>query len=69
MLQNIGLPGLALIVILVVFLFGSKKLPDLAEAISKSMKKFKDAQKEVEKETKNLSESDSKKEEEDKGNG
>ena len=68
MLQNIGLPGLALIVILVVFLFGSKKLPDLAEAISKSMKKFKDAQKEVEKETKNLSESDSKKEE-DKGNG
>ena len=57
MLQNIGLPGLALIVILVVFLFGSKKLPDLAEAISKSMKKFKDAQKEVEEETKSLSRS------------
>jgi sec-independent protein translocase protein TatA len=68
MLANIGLPGIALIVILVVFLFGSKKLPELTEAVSKSMKKFKDAQKEVEEETKNLSESEVKKEE-DKGNG
>ena len=67
MLNNIGLPGLVLIVILVVFLFGSKKLPDLAEAVSKSMKKFKDAQKEVEEETKTLSESD-KKADSDKGN-
>ncbi len=67
MLQNIGLPGLILILVLVVFLFGSKKLPELSEAVAKSVKKFKDVQKEVEDESKKISDNENK-ESSDKGN-
>ena len=44
MLSNIGIPGLILIIILALILFGPKKLPELVRAVgnrkTKRLKKF-----------------------------
>ena len=37
-----------IVLVVVVLLFGAKKIPELAEGIGKAMKKFKDTQKDVE---------------------
>ena len=47
-IQNIGAPGLILILVVVLLLFGAKKLPELAKGLGKSMVEFKKATKEVE---------------------
>lgn len=47
-LQNIGVPGLILIFVVVLLLFGAKKLPELAKGLGKSMVEFKKATREVE---------------------
>lgn len=48
---------IALILFVVLLLFGGKKLPELARGLGKGIREFKDASKEVEKEiTKNLDE-------------
>jgi sec-independent protein translocase protein TatA len=47
-----GLPELILILVIVLLLFGAKKLPDLARGIGQSIKEFKKASKEDESETK-----------------
>ena len=41
-LQNIGGPGLILILLIVLLLFGGKKIPELMKGLGKGMKEFKD---------------------------
>ena len=48
---NIGVPGLVMIVIIVLLLFGGKKIPELMRGLGKGMKEFKDAKKDISKET------------------
>ncbi|MFK7755543.1 MAG: twin-arginine translocase TatA/TatE family subunit [Flavobacteriales bacterium] len=42
-LQNMGVPGIILIVLVVVLLFGGKKIPELMKGLGQGMKEFKDA--------------------------
>lgn len=42
-IQNIGVGGLVMIVIIVLLLFGGKKIPELMRGLGKGMKEFKDA--------------------------
>jgi len=46
-LLMIGWPQIVLIVVIVLILFGGKKLPELMKGLGKGMKEFKDATKEV----------------------
>lgn len=41
LVQNIGLTQLLLILIVLILLFGSKKIPDLARALGRSISEFK----------------------------
>ena len=43
MLTNIGVPGLILIVILALIVFGPSKLPELGKAAGSTLKEFKKA--------------------------
>ncbi len=45
-IQNMGVPGIILIVLVVVLLFGGKKIPELMKGLGQGMKEFKDASKE-----------------------
>ncbi|MGL1902413.1 MAG: twin-arginine translocase TatA/TatE family subunit [Fibrobacterales bacterium] len=60
MLQNIGLPGLIIILAIFLLLFGAKRIPDIAESFGKGIKKFKDTQNDAKKEIDHKSDSDSK---------
>jgi sec-independent protein translocase protein TatA len=42
-LQNIGIPGLILILIALLLFFGPSKLPEIGKAFGRSLKEFKDA--------------------------
>ena len=45
-----GMPGgweLALIILVIILLFGAKKIPDLARGLGKGIREFKDATKEI----------------------
>ncbi len=46
-LGNLGAPEIILVVLLVVFLFGGKKIPELARGLGKGIREFKDASREV----------------------
>lgn len=48
----IGWPQIVLIVVIVLILFGGKKLPELMKGLGKGMKEFKDATKELNDENK-----------------
>lgn len=48
MFRNIGLPEILLLVLLFVLVFGSKRIPDIAESIGKALKKFRKASQETE---------------------
>lgn len=48
MFRNIGLPEILLLVMLFVLVFGSKRIPDIAESIGKALKKFRKASQETE---------------------
>ena len=50
MFPAIGMPELLVIMLVVLLLFGSKRLPELARGIGKSMREFKKAADEVKKE-------------------
>ncbi|MBD3373843.1 twin-arginine translocase TatA/TatE family subunit [candidate division KSB1 bacterium] len=50
MFPAIGMPEMMIILLVVLLLFGSKRLPDLARSIGKSMQEFKKAADEVKKE-------------------
>ncbi|MBS8263763.1 twin-arginine translocase TatA/TatE family subunit [Mesobacillus boroniphilus] len=43
MLSNIGFPGLILILVIALIIFGPNKLPEIGRAVGKSMKEFKNA--------------------------
>jgi sec-independent protein translocase protein TatA len=43
MLSNIGFPGLILILVIALIIFGPNKLPEIGRAVGKSMREFKKA--------------------------
>ncbi|MGE7760373.1 twin-arginine translocase TatA/TatE family subunit [Peribacillus sp. NPDC097895] len=45
MLSNIGFPGLILILLLALVVFGPNKLPQIGRAVGNSLREFKDATK------------------------
>ena len=45
MLSNIGIPGLILILVLALIIFGPSKLPEIGKAFGKSLREFKNATK------------------------
>lgn len=45
MFQNIGIPGLLLILIIALVIFGPAKLPEIGKAFGNSLKEFKNATK------------------------
>ncbi|MDR1614081.1 MAG: twin-arginine translocase TatA/TatE family subunit [Campylobacteraceae bacterium] len=49
MLANIGLPGLVVILLILVVLFGGKRIAEVAKGLGTGVKNFKDAVKEDEK--------------------
>ena len=46
-MPNIGVPGLILILIIALFIFGPAKLPQLGRAVGQTLKEFKNSTKEV----------------------
>lgn len=47
MLQNIGIPGLIIILVLALIIFGPSKLPEIGRAFGGSLREFKKATKEL----------------------
>ena len=47
MLQNIGIPGLILILMIALIIFGPKKLPELGKAFGSTLKEFKKSTREL----------------------
>jgi sec-independent protein translocase protein TatA len=47
MFSNIGIPGLILILILALVIFGPKKLPEIGRAFGQTLKEFKNSTKEL----------------------
>ncbi|WP_342430074.1 twin-arginine translocase TatA/TatE family subunit [Neobacillus sp. FSL H8-0543] len=45
MLQNIGIPGLILIVMLALIIFGPSKLPEIGRAFGSTLREFKQSTK------------------------
>lgn len=50
MFSNIGFPGLLLLIIFALFVFGPNKLPQIGRAVGLSLKEFKNATKGITKE-------------------
>ena len=59
MIQNIGVPGLIIILVIALIVFGPNKLPELGRAAGRTLKEFKSA-------TSDLTNFDDKEEEEEK---
>jgi sec-independent protein translocase protein TatA len=53
-LGSIGVPELLIILLVVLLLFGAKRLPELARGLGKGIREFKNASKQVENEFKEL---------------
>ncbi|QED47849.1 twin-arginine translocase TatA/TatE family subunit [Cytobacillus dafuensis] len=51
MFTNIGIPGLILILILALIIFGPSKLPELGRAVGNTLKEFKSSTRELVAET------------------
>lgn len=64
--QNLGFWEIMIIVLIILLLFGAKKIPELARGVGKGMKEFKKAIKEVEEDI-SIEDDKSKKNEEIKG--
>lgn len=47
MLQNIGVPGLILILIIALIVFGPSKLPEIGRAFGHTLREFKSSAKEL----------------------
>lgn len=47
MFSSIGIPGLIIILVIILILFGPSKLPKLGRSIGESMKNFKDSTKDI----------------------
>lgn len=67
MLANIGIPGLIIILIIILIIFGPKKLPQIGRAVGQTFKEFKTSTKGImddedeEKEKKEVADEDVKK--------
>jgi sec-independent protein translocase protein TatA len=48
MLGNLGLPELLVLLLIVLLLFGAKRLPDIARGLGRSLHEFKKGIKEIE---------------------
>jgi sec-independent protein translocase protein TatA len=59
MFGNLGAGEILIILLVILILFGSKKIPELAQGIGKGMKEFKKAINDVEDEIKNPDKKDS----------
>lgn len=46
-IQNIGGGSLVLIILVVILLFGAKRIPELARGLGRGIREFKDATKEI----------------------
>ena len=51
---SIGMPELLIILVIILLVFGAKRLPELARGLGKGIREFKDATKHVENEFKEL---------------
>lgn len=60
MFGNLGAGEIILIVLVILLLFGAKKIPELARGLGKGMSEFKKGLKDVEKEIKDNSEEEKK---------
>lgn len=47
MISNIGVPGLILILVLALIIFGPKKLPELGRAVGQTLREFKNSTKDL----------------------
>ncbi|MDB5084934.1 MAG: primosome subunit DnaD [Bacilli bacterium] len=47
MFSNIGIPGLILLLVLALIVFGPSKLPEIGKAFGKSLREFKDATRDI----------------------
>jgi len=47
MLGNIGMPGLILILVIALIIFGPKKLPEIGKALGQTLKEFKKSTREL----------------------
>ncbi|ABS21954.1 twin-arginine translocase TatA/TatE family subunit [Bacillus cytotoxicus] len=47
MLSNIGFPGLILILVAILILFGPKKLPEIGRSLGETLKEFKKSTREL----------------------
>jgi sec-independent protein translocase protein TatA len=47
MFSNIGIPGLILILVIALIIFGPKKLPEIGRAMGQTLKEFKNSTKEL----------------------
>lgn len=47
MFSNIGIPGLILILVLALIIFGPKKLPEIGKAVGQTLNEFKKSAKEL----------------------
>jgi sec-independent protein translocase protein TatA len=47
MLSNIGVPGLILILVIALVVFGPSKLPEIGKAVGSSLREFKKATKDI----------------------
>ncbi|MFE0505671.1 twin-arginine translocase TatA/TatE family subunit [Peribacillus butanolivorans] len=47
MLQNIGIPGLALILVIALIIFGPSKLPEIGRAFGSTLREFKNSTKDL----------------------
>ncbi|MBQ0127262.1 MAG: twin-arginine translocase TatA/TatE family subunit [Bacteroidales bacterium] len=55
-LQNLGAGEIVIIALVIILLFGGKKIPELMKGLGKGVKSFKDGMADVEKEIGNLDE-------------
>ena len=56
LLWNVGFPEILIVALIVLLLFGGKKIPELMKGLGKGIKSFKDGIKEAENEIKNTKE-------------
>ena len=47
MISNIGIPGLILILVIALIIFGPSKLPEMGKAVGQTLKEFKKSTKEL----------------------
>lgn len=57
MLQSIGLPGLIMILVVILIVFGPSKLPELGRAVGRTLHEFKSSARELVTENKDEQES------------